>query len=76
MPHLAGWRWRGDITFTAEESWSCFFETYTHFITELIRLCPEADAFIVGSELDRTIQRESDWCQLIAQARSLTDKLS
>ena len=40
----------------------------------MIRLCPEADAFIVGSELDRTIQRDSDWRRLIAAERALTLK--
>ncbi len=75
VPHLAGWRsgwrWRGDITFDTPEKWARFFQTYQTWITTLARLCRDADAFAVGSELDQTVpNHEPEWRALIAAVRA------
>jgi hypothetical protein len=77
VPHVAGWRagwsWRGDITFEREEQWARFFASYQAWITALARLCRDADAFSVGSELDRLIPgREAEWRAIIAAVRAQT----
>ena len=58
-PHLAHWRsgfaWRGEIAFDSEADWDRFFSTYTAWIAEVARFSRGADAFAVGTELDRTV---------------------
>jgi hypothetical protein len=75
-PHLAHWRsgfsWRGEIAFEDEASWQRFFETYGEWIVALARVARDADAFAVGTELDRTVHRERDWRRLIARVRAET----
>jgi Glycoside Hydrolase Family 113 len=76
-PHLAHWRsgfsWRGEIAFQDEASWARFFETYGEWIATLARASRGADAFAVGTELDRTVHREREWRDLIARVRAATD---
>lgn len=78
VPHLAYWgspfRWRGDIAFTGEEEWARFWSTYTDFVTNLVETCRDADAFVLGSELDRTLGHEAEWRALIADVRARTEK--
>lgn len=75
IPHLAYWgspfAWRGDIGFERPEDWERFWADYTHWITQLAAACQGADGFVVGSELDRTLDYEAQWRALIAQVRKL-----
>lgn len=72
-PHLAYWGspfdWRGAIRFSDPTGWKRFFGEYRSFVTTLARATREADAFVVGSELDGTVDHESDWRGLIAAVR-------
>ncbi len=72
-PHLAYWgspfKWRGEISFETEEQWRRFFETYETWITRVAALSAAADAFVIGTELDRTIHRAREWRRIIAAAR-------
>ena len=76
-PHLApwraGWRWRGDITFASETEWNRFFEHYEQWIRQLARMCRDADGFVIGSELDQTLDgREHEWREIIDAVRAET----
>jgi len=75
-PHLAYWgspfRWRGEIAFDEPEEWTRFFDGYGRWIVKLAAAAREADGFVVGTELDRTIDHESDWRRLIARVRGET----
>ena len=72
-PHLAHWRsysWRGEIEYDTEEKWERFFSSYSEWITAIARFSEGADAFVVGTELDRTIQREDAWRAIIDGVRA------
>jgi hypothetical protein len=75
-PHLAYWgtdfTWRGDIEFETAEQWNRFFETYDRWITLVAEICKDADAFVVGTELDRTVHHESRWREIIRGVREKT----
>jgi hypothetical protein len=72
-PHVAYWgsrfEYRAAVSFDDEASWARFFGTYEEFIVRVARLSTEADAFVVGSELDRTTHREREWRRIIAAVR-------
>ena len=74
-PHLAYWRtrfsWRGDITFETEEEWARFWRDYSAWILRLAAACREADAFVIGTELDQTLHHEDQWRALIADVRQV-----
>jgi hypothetical protein len=76
VPHLAHWgspfEWRGAIDFAEPEARARFFESYGAWIVALARQAREADAFSVGSELDRLAGDEGPWRALIADVRALT----
>ena len=76
-PHLAYWgspfRWRGEIAFRTDEEWERFFSTYEQWLVWLVRTCEEADAFVVGTELDKTVRFEDDWRHIIERVREETD---
>ncbi|NNE09358.1 MAG: hypothetical protein HKN20_12425 [Gemmatimonadetes bacterium] len=76
-PHLAYWggpfSWRGEIEFRTDEEWERFFTTYTAWIVELARICKDADAFVIGTELDRTLEHHEQWQRVIAEVRAVTD---
>jgi len=76
-PHIAYWgspfSWRGEIAFDSEEEWQRFFETYEGWITHVAELCRGADAFVVGTELDRTVHHERRWRRVIAAVREKTE---
>ncbi len=76
-PHLAYWRsgfsWRGEITFDTEEKWARFWHDYSAWILELAAACHKADAFVIGTELDKTLDHESRWRALIADVRKVYD---
>lgn len=76
VPHLAQWgssfRWRGDITFADDAAWARFFAGYRAWTIEVAVAAADADAFAVGSELDRTVDHEVAWRDLIAAVRRET----
>jgi hypothetical protein len=69
-PHLAYWgsgfSWRGEIDFDDEAEWARFFETYQAWVTRLAAVTHDADAFVVGTELERTVGRDVAWRRVIA----------
>ena len=75
-PHIAYWRspfaWRGEITFQQDEEWQRFWRGYREWIVQLAVVCREADGFVVGTELDRTLYFEAEWRELIAEVRQHT----
>ncbi len=75
-PHLAYWgssfSWAGDIEFSTADEWQRFFDTYTRWVVTLAQACPDADGFILGTEIDRTLGHEEHWRELIRQVRSVT----
>jgi hypothetical protein len=76
-PHLAYWgspfTWRGEIEFSNDEEWARFWRDYRQWIVQLAQACRQADAFIVGTELDRMLHAEDQWRGLIAEVRQHTD---
>jgi hypothetical protein len=76
-PHLAYWgspfEWRGAIDFEETEARERFFRTYTEWIVGLARGVGDADAFAVGTELDRLVEHEADWRGLVARVRAVSD---
>lgn len=72
-PHLAHWgsgfNWRGAIEFDTDEQWERFFTSYERWIVRLAEICSEADAFVVGTELDRTISYQQQWREIISAVR-------
>ena len=75
-PHLAYWgspfAWRGEITFDQDEEWTRFWQTYRYWIVKVAAACRRADGFVVGTELDLTLDREEEWRAIIAQVRQQT----
>lgn len=76
-PHLAYWgspfAWRGDIAFEDPASSERFWSDYKRWIAEIAEAGSEADAFAVGTELDRTVGDEGHWREVIAEVRRRTD---
>lgn len=75
-PHIAYWgsrfSWAGAITFDDADAWRRFFDSYEAWIVMVARLAHEADAFVVGTELDLTVQHEHEWRRVIAAVRRST----
>ena len=73
-PHLAYWgspfSWRGEIEFDDDEQWRRFFEQYEAWMRRLVTICGRADALVVGTELDRTVQRQREWRRIIEAMRT------
>lgn len=76
-PHLAYWgspfRWRGEIGFDEPAEWERFWSSYEAWIVRLARVSRDADAFVVGTELGRTLGFEREWRRVIAAVRRSTD---
>lgn len=76
-PHIAYWGspfdWRGAIDFEAPEARERFFRTYAEWIVGLARGTRDADAFAVGTELDRLVEHEAEWRGIIARVREVSD---
>ncbi len=76
-PHLAYWgsgfRWRGDIKFDEQEQWDQFFTSYRSWVTRLADVCHDADSFVVGTELDATINHDTEWREIIRSVRGVFD---
>ena len=75
-PHISYWgspfEWRGEIEFDSETEWRRFFTTYERWIGLVAELSREADAFVVGTELDRTVQHQAEWRRIIGIVREQT----
>ncbi len=75
-PHLAYWgsfEWRGEIGFDEEAAWERFWNGYTDWIVAVAKITREADGFVVGTELARTLEHEDRWREVIAAVRRATD---
>jgi hypothetical protein len=72
-PHLAYWGspfgWRGEIEFGDASEWERFWREYRAWILWLAEESEGADAFIIGTELDRTLSHEETWRQIIEDVR-------
>jgi hypothetical protein len=73
-PHLwARGSWPGEIEMKTEEDWSLWFDNYRGFILDYAMLA-ETQGFTmlcIGTELEKTSHRESDWRNVIAQVRKV-----
>jgi len=76
-PHISYWGspfdWRGEIQFNTEQKWARFFDTYEKWITMVARLSENADAFVVGTELDATVHHANHWRAIISAVRDEFD---
>lgn len=76
-PHIAYWgspfSWRGEIEFDTPEKWRRFWRDYSAWIVDMAKASRGADAFVVGTELDKTLHFEKEWRDLIARVRQVTD---
>jgi hypothetical protein len=63
--------WRGQIGFDNEADWDAWFASYRDFINHYAELAQSngVEQFCVGTELEGTSGRESDWRQVIAEVR-------
>jgi hypothetical protein len=72
-PHLAYWGtgfdWRGDVNFEGADR-ERFWRTYGAWITDVARVTAEADAFCVGTELDRLLD-EASWRAVVERVRAV-----
>lgn len=73
-PHIAywgsPWSWRGEIAFPDEAARARFFADYEDWIGQLATASKGADAFAVGTELDKTIQHEAEWRRVVDVVRA------
>jgi len=72
-PHLGYWgsfSWRGEIAFSSDVEWHRFFDDYRRWITAVARFSHDADAFAVGTELDKTVDHEAAWRDVIRAVRA------
>jgi hypothetical protein len=74
-PHLAYWgspfNWPGEIDFAGPAARARFHATYRRFIVDLARITRGADAFAVGTELDRLTGDDAQWRGHIAAVRAV-----
>lgn len=74
-PHLAYWgsgfSWRGAIAFDDPAAHATFFSDYAAWILALALASAGADAFVVGTELDRLTGDGPRWRQIVAQVRAV-----
>lgn len=78
-PHLGYWgspfSWRGEIDYPDPAERARFFADYRAFAVELAAAVPDADAFCVGTELERLVlpEDEAAWRGIAAAVRAETD---
>ena len=76
-PHLAYWgspfEWRGAIRFPAPRDRERFWRTYSEWIVGLARVCADADAFAIGTELAHLEADAERWRALAGAVRAETD---
>ena len=77
-PHLwlrdrADGKWEGDIAMRNEEDWKKWFAQYERFLVHYAELAEAAgiEALCIGTELEGTSERESDWRRLIGRVRQI-----
>ncbi len=72
-PQVWGRHWSGDIEMDNDAEWRQWFDNYKRFILHYARLAEEADieALCIGTELQGTTTRESDWRKIIAAIRKV-----
>lgn len=65
--------WRGEITFSTEADWSAWFASYKDFIVHYAKIAQEknAEMFCIGTELEKTVTRYSDWQKIIDAVRTV-----
>ncbi len=72
-PHIAywgsGWDWRGAITLPSAAQRTRFFTDYGRWIEQMAAASAGADAFAVGTELDKLVQYEPEWRAVIKAVR-------
>ena len=74
-PHLAYWgsfEWRGEIDFEDDAAWDRFWSGYRAWIVALARITRDADGFVVGTELGKTLGQEDRWLDIIRAVREVT----
>eukprot|EP00475_Leptophrys_vorax_P005517 TRINITY_DN1332_c0_g1_i1.p1 TRINITY_DN1332_c0_g1~~TRINITY_DN1332_c0_g1_i1.p1 ORF type:complete len:351 (-),score=95.60 TRINITY_DN1332_c0_g1_i1:471-1523(-) len=72
-PNDGQWRAYIGTHFTTDQQWQDFFASYTNYMLWWIDIVNEVggvDGFDVGTELDGTHARETEWRQVIATVRS------
>nr|WP_296698836.1 hypothetical protein [Algoriphagus sp.] len=78
-PHL--WvrgSWPGEIEMLNEKDWELWFDNYSSFILDYAKLAEELKMpmLCIGTELEKTSEREEDWRKVISQVRKVyTGKL-
>ena len=72
-PHIAYWgsgfSWRGEIDFDDPAARTRFFVEYRAWVTDLAAASTDADAFVVGTELDGLTDHDAEWRAVIASVR-------
>ena len=65
--------WPGDVEMRSEADWRQWWSDYRHFILyqAVLATHSHADLFSVGTELGKTLVRESEWRQLIVSVRRI-----
>jgi hypothetical protein len=66
--------WRGQINFGSDETaWSQWFDSYQTFIVHYAQLAQTngVNQFSVGTELEGTTHRETDWRGIVSAARAV-----
>ncbi len=73
-PHIAywgsSWDWRGAIEFDTPAQRTRFFADYTRWIEQMASASVGADAFAVGTELDRLLGFEDEWRRIIGVVKT------
>lgn len=68
-PHLAYWgtrfSWRGEIAFESDAQWRRFFDDYQTWIVGLAEVSKDADLFVLGTELDKTLGHTEQWGRIV-----------
>jgi hypothetical protein len=65
--------WPGEVEMSSEADWEAWFARYREFLLGWARLAADAklEGLCIGTELDKTIQREREWRALIAEVRAI-----
>ncbi|MEM7263861.1 MAG: hypothetical protein AAF488_17875 [Planctomycetota bacterium] len=73
-PHLGYWgsgfSWRGEIKFEEAAHWERFFTEYRAWINRVAECSAGADLFVVGTELDQTLEHTDEWRRIIREVDS------
>lgn len=64
--------WAGAVAMKSEQAWANWFANYRHEVLRIAHIADEekADALVIGTELDGTVQRP-EWDGLIVDARGI-----